>query len=424
VAFAVHAPIRLSAVWFVLTLGCSGPADGDGRGAAGGNASAGSTNGGSSSGGSQGITGGTTGTGAAAGQTGGGSTTGGTGATGNAGSTNGGSDGGTGGTPTFTTAPANPNATTNTRSVLEYLSNLPTGESNRIVSGEFLGAQGDGGSAVSLSDVEGLHDKTGQWVGLIGADYFGWTAGQASSEVVDNVNSFLTDYWNAGGLVAMEMHVYNPFTGGHSWDTGSVDLVALITEGNEVNTAWMAELDRIAAGIQKLQDAGVVLLWRPFHELNGGWFWWGNRDATQFQNVYKHMFDYFTDVKQLNNVLWVYNVWVGSGNITAYYPGPEYVDIVSLDGYSNGIAGWAGDYDQLQTLGKPFAIAELGSGSALGGGDANYDLSGFIADIKSTLPNTSYWMQWENTWSMNNGNNPSGLLNDDWVVNRDELPEW
>src|SRR5437762_880106 len=106
------------------------------------------------------------------------------------------------------------------------------------------------------------------------------------------------------------------------------------------------------------------------------------------------MCDYFADVKQLNNILWVYNVWVGSGNITAYYPGPKYVDIVSLDGYSDGIAGWAGDYSQLQTLNKPFAIAELGSGSAVNGGDSNYDLSGFIRDIKSTLPKACYWMQW------------------------------
>lgn len=82
---------------------------------------------------------------------------------------------------------------------------------------------------VSLSDVQGLHDKTGQWVGLIGADYFGWTAGQATTTVVNNVNSFLIDYWNNGGLVAMEMHVYNPFTGGHSWDVNNVNLVDLIS---------------------------------------------------------------------------------------------------------------------------------------------------------------------------------------------------
>jgi mannan endo-1,4-beta-mannosidase len=97
---------------------------------------------------------------------------------------------------------------------------------------------------------------------------------------------------------------------------------------------------------------------------------------------------------------------------------------VSLDGYSDGIAGWAGDYGQLQTLNKPFAIAELGSGNATSGGDANYDLAGFIADIKSSLPRTCYWMQWENTWSMNRGNNPGGFINDPWVVNRDELPAW
>ncbi len=54
-----------------------------------------------------------------------------------------------------------------------------------------------------------------------------------------------------------------------------VDLEKLLTPGNETHDRWMKELDTIAAGLKELQDANVVVLWRPFHEMNGGWFWWG-----------------------------------------------------------------------------------------------------------------------------------------------------
>ena len=69
---------------------------------------------------------------------------------------------------------------------------------------------------------------------------------------------------------------------------------------------WMHELDILAAGLGELQDAGVVVLWRPFHEVNGDWFWWGGKKPETFIRVWRHMFDYFTKTKKLNNLLWVY----------------------------------------------------------------------------------------------------------------------
>ena len=61
-----------------------------------------------------------------------------------------------------------------------------------------------------------------------------------------------------------------------------------------------------ADGLKELQDANVVVLWRPFHEMNGGWFWWGGKDPDEFIRVWRHMFDYFTKTKGLDNLLWVY----------------------------------------------------------------------------------------------------------------------
>ncbi len=64
-------------------------------------------------------------------------------------------------------------------------------------------------------------------------------------------------------------HARSPWAGISSWDTEQADLVELLTPGTEVNAAWMAELDHIAAAITELRDAGVAVLWRPFHEMTG-----------------------------------------------------------------------------------------------------------------------------------------------------------
>lgn len=89
------------------------------------------------------------------------------------------------------------------------------------------------------------------------------------------------------------------------------------------------ELDDIAAGLQQLRDAGVVVLWRPFHEMNGGWFWWGAKKPDVFMQLWRQMFDYFTVQKKLNNLLWVYAANTG-GRTTAFYPGDGYVDLVGV----------------------------------------------------------------------------------------------
>ena len=68
----------------------------------------------------------------------------------------------------------------------------------------------------------------------------------------------------------------------------------------------MQELDQLAAGLEELKEAGVVVIWRPFHEMNGDWFWWGAKPPAEFVKVWRHMFDYFTNTKQLDNLLWAY----------------------------------------------------------------------------------------------------------------------
>ena len=100
-------------------------------------------------------------------------------------------------------------------------------------------------------------------------------------------------------------------------------------------TNMEADIALIAAELQKLEDAGVTVLWRPLHEASGGWFWWGRTDRTDgipaaYAQVvlWRHLYDRLTNFYGLNNLIWVWN-----GQSGGWYPGDAYVDIVSHDIY-------------------------------------------------------------------------------------------
>ena len=180
-------------------------------------------------------------------------------------------------------------------------------------------------------------------------------------------------------------------------------------------------MELMAEGLKELKDAGVPVLWRPFHEMNGGWFWWGAKDPDTFIKVWRHMFDYFTTNKGLDNLLWVYGPNHGQ-NTAKYYAGDRYVDIVGLDAYTDFIdKAHIRGYDEVAALGKPFGFTEFGPhGSQNPPGD--YDYRRFIEGIVKEFPKTTFFMSWNAKWSLASNNNVKELLSHSWVANREDLP--
>jgi mannan endo-1,4-beta-mannosidase len=325
-----------------------------------------------------------------------------------------------------TLEPANPNASADARKVLNYLAHLPDRQDNRVVSGQNLVWHIREARVGYEDSVVALYHSTGKWVGMIGLNYgHGCTPGQISAG-----NRILIDYWNAGGLATLHHQANNPWTGGGPNDLRRRDFVELVTPGTAVNDTWMAELDKVAAGLAELGDAGVVVLWRPFQEMNWNQcFWWdggahpGNPEP--FKNMWRHMFNYFTNEKGLNNLLWVYapaetGPWSPAD---LYYPGDAYVDIVGLSAYGCSPYIRGDGYNKLLALGKPFAITEAGPG-----GRSGYcDVRRVIDAIKARYPRTTFFQFWHsiegNKWAIVDNQNGSGLLNDPWVMTRDEM-DW
>ncbi len=331
-------------------------------------------------------------------------------------------------------SPANPNANATARAILNYAYGLTSRTDNRVISGQF-GSYGDGTTYnTALQQMQAVYNLTGQWPALTGMDC-------ATPAGMGEVVRYLTDMWNAGHLVTLSCHFRNPWTGGSStdwanrdtadqWDRRSV--LALTTPGSTAYINWIGMLDNIAANLQILEDRGVVVLWRPLHELNGTWFWWGGQSPADFTALWRHMFDYFTRVKGLDNLLWVYSPNTGM-NATANYPGNDVVDMVGLDEYS-GVTenplqiNSAGEYDQLVATGKPIGLFEFGPIPATGAGwdTTTYNWGNLIRDIKARYPRIFLVQAWEYVWQMGYSRyqGQSTFMNDSWVITRSDLPRW
>ncbi|UJF33939.1 glycosyl hydrolase [Paenibacillus hexagrammi] len=146
-----------------------------------------------------------------------------------------------------------------------------------------------------------------------------------------------------GGIIALSSHMPNFVTGGSFNDT-SGDVVEHILPGGDKNAEFNVFLDQIAALADNLKDDNgelIPILFRPFHEQNGGWFWWGAQttSTSQYVEIYRYAVEYLRDQKHVHNLLYVFSPnGTFGGNQETYlktYPGDDYVDILGMDQYDN-----------------------------------------------------------------------------------------
>lgn len=143
---------------------------------------------------------------------------------------------------------------------------------------------------------------------------------------------------------------------------------SLVTEGTTLNVQWKKQADGIAFYLKQLQDARIPVLWRPYHEMNGVWFWWCNQKGEQgFPRLWRMMYNYFTGVHKLNNLIWVWNTNAPRDipgdeayDYGLFYPGSDYVDILAADVYRRDYK--QSHHDDLLKLagGKLIALGETG----------------------------------------------------------------
>ncbi|MEU5879223.1 glycosyl hydrolase [Spirillospora sp. NPDC047279] len=211
-----------------------------------------------------------------------------------------------------------------------------------------------------------VKDITGQYPGLWGGDLMFRPEDVANRQrVIDQART----EWANGSLVTLTWHVCTPtggstcqFEGGVKTQISNAQFSQIVTNGTALNTAWKRRLDEAVPYLQQLKNAGVPVLFRPLHEMNESWNWWGHRPgANGGARLYQITRDHLMS-KGLTNLIWVWNVQDNpAGNWSAYYPGHSYVDVVSLDAWYKNYPSQS-DYQQIQNIagGKPIAIAEMG----------------------------------------------------------------
>lgn len=331
---------------------------------------------------------------------------------------------------------ADSNATKSTRGLFAYLKGI--GKSDKVL----YGHQNDThrkavlNNSMTNSDTK---DVTGSISAICGIDA-SYTADEVNLTDEDRANGIdeitkcadmAIDIDNQGGIITISAHMPNfelvkekgKKTDGkydyseYSSNITTGDIVSRIMPGGDLNEVYLGYLDRLSELANKLEAADVPVLFRPFHENHGSWFWWGKAfcDEEAYKNLYRYTVEYLRDSKNVHNFLYVYspNGFENEEDFLSRYPGDEFVDILAFDSYHNDPTGdadtdpWMKDFKDTVNLvsdiadkrGKVSAVAETGimvNGGALAtNGNKDKEWFSEISEIVGKS-NMSYYMVWSN----------------------------
>lgn len=226
-------------------------------------------------------------------------------------------------------------------------------------------------SASPTSHTDLITSWTGKVSSFWGADFgFGDTAVRNRPNMIAEAKR----QFAKGALVGLMYHPCAPTQNEYcSWDDiGGAHPVKfsndqfrqLLTPGTGLHNAWIGRLNTLATYFQDLKNSGVVVLFRPFHEMNQCAFWWSCKTGTySTAALYRMTYDYLSKTKGLDNIIWVWNMQDFSTlntDVDKYNPGTNYFDIASLDVYNTGLT--LNNYNTMLRVagGKPIALAEVG----------------------------------------------------------------
>ena len=176
---------------------------------------------------------------------------------------------------------------------------------------------------------------------------YGWDIGRIEHGALKNIDGvpfakmkqYIKDGYKRGAVITLSWHLDNPLTGGSSWDT-TKNTIAAILPGGEKHELYKNWLDSAAMFMHSLKgdkNEAIPILFRPFHEVTGNWFWWGKgaTNSQQFMAAWQFTVHYLREIKKLNQLIVVYNVndFASDQEFLAFYPGDDWVDVLSFDKY-------------------------------------------------------------------------------------------
>ncbi len=249
-----------------------------------------------------------------------------------------------------------------------------------------FGHQDDTSYGIGWMDDSGQSD-----VRSVAGDYpavYGWDMGHIETGSKSNIDKVpfaqmrehMIQAFERGGVNTLSWHLQNPLTGGSSWDVSSNGVVSSILPNGEKHGLFIQWLDALADFIASLKTAdgtAVPILFRPYHEHTGSWFWWGKTLCSKedYISLWHFTVHYLRDTKNLHNILYVYSPDFVEDEQAYFdrYPGDEYVDVLGLDFYHRDGEAKAQEYianvqrilemlhNSTMRKGKPYVFSETGS---------------------------------------------------------------
>ncbi len=193
------------------------------------------------------------------------------------------------------------------------------------------------GGVVERSDVQ---TACGKMPAVYGWDFA--MLGRVTEEGRDLLPQRIVRAYDRGAVNTLCWHMWNPVTGKNFYDTTTA--VESLLPGGVLHRVYKERLDELASFITSLRGADgslVPLIFRPFHEHNKPWFWWGKTHCTpeQYAQLFRFTVTYLRDEKQVHNLLYAYSPdAITSATKDDYfygYPGDAFVDILGYDHYAH-----------------------------------------------------------------------------------------
>lgn len=296
--------------------------------------------------------------------------------------------------------PSDPRASREVRTVLNFRNSY---RGKCFVSGQ-----------VDLSDANWVQENTGKYPAILGFDFMR-TPSRMGRQISDTANAI---NWskNRHGLVTYQWHWSSP-TGatdpgrGFYTDKTRFDLDEVLKHPRSAEyRELIKDIDDVAGEIKKLSRAHVAILYRPLHEAQGGWFWWGAKGASNCKKLYLLEHDRIVKHHGLHNLIWVWTAYPasqGKGDPAEWYPGDNVVDIV------------ASDYCQTKQDFEDLSNMKYGR-----------KLDALAETMNATDPNTlltvtpwAYWVAWaRRDWDKNSNEDMKKAMASTLTVSLDMLP--
>ena len=319
----------------------------------------------------------------------------------------------------------NPSASQQAKKVYEFLLQQ---SGKKTLSGAMSGSS----NSNDFADL--IYSNVGKYPALTGYDFiflqYSPTPENWSWKVNYNDISAAREQWNNNGLVSYMWH-WNVPTSESAWKNGTekgdytgyafysdktaFDIKEALKEGTWQNQFLMKDIEEVASYLKNLRDAGIPVIWRPLHEAagnynlysdNGAWFWWGKGGAEPCKQLWRLLYDQFTNVHGLNNLIWVWTVDATAGCEDQYddwYPGDDVVDIVGVDIYENNTDAKTRQFQ---------ALVDVTKGNKL----VSVSECGNIPDPDKCFAQGNAW-SWFMVWCTFDENNNLALSNKDWNLN-------